>query len=411
MPDPELGFRYVPYARGRVAGHFEIDNDVEINSLGFYDEEPLPPGQSDLRVLAVGDSFTANMNVPRAEVWTAVAERWLRAHGHPRADVINLALDGTGSDVHVRILERFVPRLRPQVVVLAFFGNDFDDVQNGRFVRECHRGFVLSYQTDAQRAGLRARADEVAAGRWRRWLWDRLYLGRLVARVSRGPANAWRLNFLQPRRTELGLDDAVIESRRPWIAAALDALEDVARRCDCIFLVAPVPPRASLAGSLRLFRAQAGARELRVVSVLPAIRAALERDGLASDALYFVHDNHLNPYGSRLYGEAVAAAIDRALRWRPPDEQTGPPRPPAATAPRRRPGRRSSSSPKPRIGSERPQDLHRPLLGAGGRGLGFRRGSCHFGCRAATSAGCSFAPRGEAAWRSGTVSSPTAIST
>ena len=36
---------------------------------------------TSLRVLAVGDSFTAALNVARDEVWTAVLERTLRARG------------------------------------------------------------------------------------------------------------------------------------------------------------------------------------------------------------------------------------------------------------------------------------------------------------------------------------------
>ena len=58
-PDERFGFRYQPSAVGRVAGHFEIDNTVQMNSLGFHDAEPLPPGTSDWVVFAVGDSFTA----------------------------------------------------------------------------------------------------------------------------------------------------------------------------------------------------------------------------------------------------------------------------------------------------------------------------------------------------------------
>ena len=71
-PDPHWGFRYRPNARGVVAGHFEIHNEVETNSLGFYDDEPLASEAVGLRVLAVGDSFTAAMNVPKSQVWTSV---------------------------------------------------------------------------------------------------------------------------------------------------------------------------------------------------------------------------------------------------------------------------------------------------------------------------------------------------
>jgi hypothetical protein len=311
-PDPELGFHYIPGSSGAVSGHFEIDNRVEINSLGFYDDEPLPPGASSLRVLAVGDSFTAAMNVPRGDVWTAVVERELRARGYSSADVVNLGIDGTGTDVHVREIERFLPRLRPQLVVLAFYGNDFLDVQNGRFTRECYEGYVLSYQSEAQRQALCARADALR-GQWlRQFLFDHLFVARAIAYADGGVLNPWRLNYLQPRRTELGLDDATLASRHSWVTAAVDRLQRLARGCACQLLVAPVPARVELQGSLRIFQSEAAGRGFEVVDVVPPIRAALARDGRQPNDLFFVHDDHLNVYGNRLYGEAVAAAILRA---------------------------------------------------------------------------------------------------
>ena len=127
-PDPATGFRYEPGARGVVAGHFEIENEVVMNSLGFYDDEPLPDDRVGARILAVGDSFTAAMNVPRSEVWTSVLEAELRRSGYPRADVVNIGIDGTGTDVHLELLRRYVPRFEPDVVLVAFFANEVVDV-------------------------------------------------------------------------------------------------------------------------------------------------------------------------------------------------------------------------------------------------------------------------------------------
>jgi hypothetical protein len=56
--DARTGFRYAAGAEARVAGHFEIDSLARLNSLGFHDDEPLPPGRSAWRILAVGDVST-----------------------------------------------------------------------------------------------------------------------------------------------------------------------------------------------------------------------------------------------------------------------------------------------------------------------------------------------------------------
>jgi lysophospholipase L1-like esterase len=309
QPDAELGFRYRPHASGVSAGHFEYRHEVATNSLGFHDDEPLPPGQARPRILAVGDSFTAAKNVPRQQGWTAVLERALRAGGWPRADVVNLGLDGTGTDVHAALLREQWPRLRPDVIVLAFFANDFGDVLNGRFQRECYRDTVLAYQTPAQRQALRARVDAWAESGWRRALYRRSHLVRLLAAPFLPRLHPARIQFLQPSRAELGLDAATRRARRPRWQAALAELEAIAAACDCRLLVAPVPPRSRAAGSLEVWRRRAGGSALEVIDPLPAIERRRRARGLAHEDLYFVHDNHLNAVGNELYGKALAEVL------------------------------------------------------------------------------------------------------
>jgi lysophospholipase L1-like esterase len=309
-PDPTLGFRYLPNARGVVAGHFEIHNPVETNSLGFYDEEPLAPERSGTRIVAVGDSFTAAMNVPRQEAWTSVLERELRARGHERADVVNLGLDGTGTDVHVAVLREWLPRLRPDVVLLAFFANDFDDVLNGRFTRECHRGYVLSYQSELQRERLRARVDDHLERRLRRALHRHVYLVRLASLPFLSLRSPYRIEFLQPRRAELGIGEASRRRRLADWREALAELEAIAAGCRCRLLVAPVPPRSRAEGSLATWRRRAGERALELADPLPAIERMRREQGLEHEDLYFVHDNHLNAAGNALYGRALAELLE-----------------------------------------------------------------------------------------------------
>jgi hypothetical protein len=304
-PDPELGFRYRPNASGRVAGHFEIENVAVTNSLGFYDDEPLAAGAASPRILAVGDSFTAAMNVPRSAVWTAVLERRLRASGWPQADVVNLGIDGTGTDVHAALIERELPRFRPDVVVLAFFGNDFADVLNGRFARECHRGFVLSYQSEAQRGELRARVDAHLAHGLHRFSYAHVYLVRLATLALEGPRSLHHIQFVQPSAAELGVDAASRRQREPALERALAALERSARDCGCRFVVAPVPAKAGLAGSLRVFRERAAGRSFEILDVAPVIQRALDERGLALEDLFFEHDAHLDALGNELFGAAV----------------------------------------------------------------------------------------------------------
>ena len=309
LPDARTGFRYAPNGRGHVSGHFEIDNEVALNSLGFYDDEPADGAHAGLRVLAVGDSFTAALNVPRDQVWTAVLERELRARGYADADVVNLGLDGTGTDVQLELLREYVPRFRPQVVLLAFFANDIEDVQNGRFTRECYRDTVLSYQTPAQRDALRARVDAHAQRRVLRALADHSLLARLALTAWEGPRTLFRLNFLQPSRVELGITPELLRERAPRERETFEALAQFAARCGCGLVVVPVPARRQLDASLALARRVSAGLPLPIVDVLPGMRAALAADGRSGADLYFVHDAHLNAYGNRLYAQALADAV------------------------------------------------------------------------------------------------------
>jgi hypothetical protein len=93
----------------------------------------------------------------------------------------------------------------------------------------------------------------------------------------------------------------------------LDQLEWLGIACGCRLLVAPVPARVDLQGSLGVFRSLAGRRAFDVVDVAPALKQALSRDHRSPKDLFFVHDDHLNVYGNRLYGEAIATEVARRL--------------------------------------------------------------------------------------------------
>jgi lysophospholipase L1-like esterase len=310
-PDERTGFRYLPNGRGTVSGHFEFDHEAVLNSLGFYDDEP--QAAPALRILAVGDSFTAALNVARDEVWTAVLERSLRERGLD-ADVVNIGLDGTGTDVQLALLQEYVPRFRPQFVLVAFFANDVEDVQSGRFTRECYREQVLSYQTPAQRDALRAEADAVASRRALRWLAQHSWLARLALVRLEGPANPFRLSFRQPSRAALGLTPNVLRAREAWPRRSFEELARFAAACDCRLIVVPVPARRELAASRDLVRELVKGLPLEVVDPLARMRGQLERDRREPAELYFGYDAHLNAYGNRVFGEVLADSVDWSRR-------------------------------------------------------------------------------------------------
>jgi hypothetical protein len=122
---PVLGFRGIPDLRypvpTRHGGHA-----VELSGDGFRGRQiPAAPAPSGVtRVALVGDSFLVGEAVPQEQLVTSLLEASLAARG-VEAEVYNLSAIDYGTGQELLLLEGFAPRLRPDVVVLAFYaGND-----------------------------------------------------------------------------------------------------------------------------------------------------------------------------------------------------------------------------------------------------------------------------------------------
>jgi hypothetical protein len=110
---------------GCLGREFEYRTWVEINSHGLRDREidyDRPPSRQ--RVLVLGDSMTAALQVPLEETFAKLVERRLGASGRD-VDVVNAGHAGFGTDNEILFFEHEGSRYRPDLVVLAFnFQND-----------------------------------------------------------------------------------------------------------------------------------------------------------------------------------------------------------------------------------------------------------------------------------------------
>lgn len=102
---------------------------VKTNSLGFRGREiALEKPAGTVRIAALGDSVTDGFYVDNEDTYPAQMEQFLRQHGL-KAEVVNAARGGASIDLEYAILRRFVLRLNPDWVVLAFVANDIDDLR------------------------------------------------------------------------------------------------------------------------------------------------------------------------------------------------------------------------------------------------------------------------------------------
>jgi lysophospholipase L1-like esterase len=119
--DPTLGWAHEPNARGLFV-KLDCNQEIVINSRGLREREigyEKPPGT--FRILALGNSVAVGFEVPPEAVFTRVLEDELNRRG-VRAQVINAACRGWGSDQSLLYLEREGLKYHPDLVLYCIGG-------------------------------------------------------------------------------------------------------------------------------------------------------------------------------------------------------------------------------------------------------------------------------------------------
>lgn len=107
--DAEIGYAYLPHSELFQAK--EGQTRLKFNALGLNDRE-VDAKNGRCRVLAVGDSYTAALQVRAESNFTSVAERL-----DPRLDVVNGGRDGLFlGDLH-KVARRITPAADPDLIV------------------------------------------------------------------------------------------------------------------------------------------------------------------------------------------------------------------------------------------------------------------------------------------------------
>ena len=153
-PRYQTDYHYGPYTLRGIRPHSDfwhtsVDGSWEFvtNNRGFRDTRDFPYAKpaGTLRVLALGDSHTQGYEVRQDATFSAVLERYLRSNG-VRAEVLNSGVSGFSTAEELAFLENEGYRYQPDVVVLAFYANDFEDnlkadlfgLDQGRLVERKH---------------------------------------------------------------------------------------------------------------------------------------------------------------------------------------------------------------------------------------------------------------------------------
>ncbi|RMG07022.1 MAG: SGNH/GDSL hydrolase family protein [Planctomycetota bacterium] len=204
--DPKALWVHLPNYAGVCANYYE-DVPVHTNSLGLRGPEPgADDARAPLRVLCLGDSNTFGLRVGDEETFPACLRRLLAAQG-VRAAVWNTGHCGYDTEQERVMLERFAPRLHPQVVVLYWLQNDLlrsadlpVQVVDGYLVenRAAYERFRREVLEGSWRTA--SRLATLVSIKWRGWRHDRKLAHRLArdARNSTDP-KAYARNFADVR--------------------------------------------------------------------------------------------------------------------------------------------------------------------------------------------------------------------
>jgi lysophospholipase L1-like esterase len=285
-PAAGFGYRMRPNAEFVFASPYHgYSATVRTNARGLRDDEihvPKPPGT--FRVLLLGDSMTAGLEVSKDETFEAVCEERLRTFGE--VEVVNAGVRGYNLDNILRFFESEGASYAPDLVAYLFVENDLKSASKPEPNMLDHsRGFTLRGA----------------------WGWLASY-----SHITFRPGPAY-LNT----------------------AERIATLASLCHQAGADFLLAGAPHRLEIDPGTQAWwnRYLAGDRELDFDAVRAyldwvAARHGLERfdpvpayrRGWRDGQPYWFHkDDHMNPRGHRLLGQQLGEriqAMPRFQAWR-----------------------------------------------------------------------------------------------
>ena len=267
---------------------------VHIDSLGFRGHEiPRKKSPGEVRIFAIGDSFTYGDYVDDGQTVPAVVEGQLSRACHRPVTVINAGVGGSTITTQIEMLRRGWA-MSPDVVVLTFFENDVTDLRENmwRDLAENRRAksqlplsilYPVMRHSALWHFALAARA--------------RMHARAIEASVASLPAA--RAADVAALRAEYERDFR-------------ELVKEVGAKGVPLVLVA-FPSHWTVRGAqsdeqLRWVEQMARAAGVPTVDLLGLFRSV----GLPTDSLYLLpHDGHASVRGNALAGEAVAMQLVR----------------------------------------------------------------------------------------------------
>lgn len=125
IADKDLGYTLAPNFVG-LAKKEEYANEIRTNNLGFRDvPRAVEKKERGVRILVIGDSFTNAYAVPFEAMYTRLLEEKLQLKSKKTIEVLNVGVPGYDTPQEIAYLARDGVKLNADIIVLAWYYNDF----------------------------------------------------------------------------------------------------------------------------------------------------------------------------------------------------------------------------------------------------------------------------------------------
>jgi hypothetical protein len=149
--NPELGEIPVPHQHGEVNYPGVFRFTYHNNSLGWRGRrEYRETKPSDYRVLFLGDSFTYGLGVNDDQTFAAQVEKDLRAD-QLSVEVMNAGCLAKGTDYALKCFQTVGRQFHPDLTVLGFYPNDFQDNARGVYYNIGKQGELSAKRLNCNR--------------------------------------------------------------------------------------------------------------------------------------------------------------------------------------------------------------------------------------------------------------------
>lgn len=317
--DDLLDYKLVPGASGELIKP-EFTTSFAINSLGMNDYEYPEETAQDYRILALGDSFVwGAYGTELDEHFLKILEKELNERSEGKHfQVLKAGVPGYGTDQELLYLKNEGIKLKPDMVLLHFYTNDFDDnmVSGERGANE--KGQLVTKREKKQNVLVTVR----------NFLFNYLHSYRLMERTA--------VNIIGPKLGSLVGGDTIYNTNelsnvyeKIYSDAALakvgktfeliEEMDQFARENNVPLVVILIPAKFQVYANLqedimkenqhmqydfekpnKMFTAWAGKRNIPVIDLLPGFKAHDQNKDL-----YWTLNPHWNKAGNQKAAELL----------------------------------------------------------------------------------------------------------